>query len=286
MGDYVVFHAPAWPGAYSIYFFVIGLSAALFFLSTLSWFRSEFGVLRKSAFYLSFALLVIGGLVLIGDLSQPLRFLNTLNPAYWNMTSPLVWGSILLVLFGLACVLYFLALRSGNERGARTWGVLGSVLALGLAIYTGFDLSVHQHRPVWNTPLMPVLFVALSLLSGAATATFLAKGEAALVDTLRKMMLWAAGATAVMLLSMVVTTAYGGSAEELTHLFMTTGTLGLVFVGVGLIAGTAVPIVVLLAPMGRQQTGQWLAAALLLIGGMALRYAIVVGPQLVQTFYS
>lgn len=286
MGDYVVFHAPAWPGAYSVYFFVIGLSAALFFLSTLSWFRAEFGVLRKSAFYLSFVLLAIGALVLIGDLSQPLRFLNTLNPTYWNMTSPLVWGSILLVLFGLALVLYFLALRAGNEKGARTWGVLGSIVALGLAIYTGFDLSVHQHRPVWNTPLMPVLFVALSLLSGAAVASFLAKGEVALLGVLRKLMLWSAGATAVMLLSLVVTTAYGGSAEELTHLFMTTGTLGLIFVGLGLIAGTAVPIALLLAPLGRQQTGLWLAAALLLVGGLALRYAIVVGPQIVQTFYS
>lgn len=286
MGDYVVFHAPAWPGAYSIYFFVIGLSAALFFLSALSWFRSEFGVLRKSAFYLSFALLAVGGLVLIGDLSQPLRFLNTVNPAYWNMTSPLVWGSILLVLFGLACVLYFLALRSGNEARARIWGVVGSIVALGLPIYTGFDLAVHQHRPVWNTPLMPVLFVALSLLSGAAVASFLAKGEVVLLGVLRKLMLWSAGATAVMLLSLVVTTAYGGSAEELTHLFMTTGTLGLIFVGLGLVAGTAVPIALLLAPMGRQQTGLWFAAALLLVGGLALRYAIVVGPQVVQTFYS
>lgn len=286
MGDYVVFHAPAWPGAYSVYFFVIGLSAALFFLSTLSWFRAEFTVLRTSAFYLSLALLVLGALVLIGDLSQPLRFLNTLNPVYWNMTSPLVWGSILLVLFALALVLYFLALRAGNEKGARTWGVLGSIVALGLAIYTGFDLSVHQHRPVWNTPLMPVLFVALSLLSGAAVASFLAKAEVALLGVLRRLMLWSAGATAVMLLSLVVTTAYGGSAEELTHLFMTTGSLGLIFVGVGLIAGTAVPILVLLAPMGRQQSGLWLAAALLLVGGIALRYSIVVGPQIVQTFYS
>ncbi|WP_372527514.1 NrfD/PsrC family molybdoenzyme membrane anchor subunit [Piscinibacter sp.] len=286
MGDYVVFHAPAWSATYSIYFFVIGLSAALFFFSTLSWFRAEFGVLRSSTFYLSFILLVVGGLLLIGDLSQPLRFIYTLNPMFWNMTSPLMWGSILLVLFGAASSLYFLALRAGNEKGARTWGVLGSIVALGLPIYTGFDLSVHQHRPIWNTPLMPVLFVALSLLSGAAVASFLAKGQAELLGVLRKLMLWSAGATAVMLLSLVVTTAYGGSAEELTYLFMTTGTLGLVFIGLGVIAGTAVPIILLLAPLGRQQTGLWLAAALLLLGGMALRYSILVGPQIVQTFYS
>ena len=38
-------------------------------------------------------------------------------------------------------------------------------------VYTGFDLTVHQNRPVWNTPLMPVLFVAMSVVSGAAVAS-------------------------------------------------------------------------------------------------------------------
>ena len=46
---------------------------------------------------------------------------------------------------------------------SRKLAVVGALLALGLPIYTGFDLTVHQNRPVWNTPLMPVLFVALSL---------------------------------------------------------------------------------------------------------------------------
>lgn len=286
MGDYVVFHTIAWPAAYSIYFFVIGLSAALFFLSALSWFRDEFKPLRTSAFYLSFVLLVLGGLVLVSDLSQPLRFLYTLNPAYWNVTSPLVWGSILLVLFGLVSIGYFLTMRKGAEKTSRLLAVVGSLIALGLPVYTGFDLSVHQHRPVWNTPLMPVLFVALSLVSGAAVASFLAKGEAKLLVNLRQIMLWAAGATAVMLLSLIVTTAYGGSAEELTYMFMTTGTLGLVFIGLGVLAGTAVPILLLLAPFGKQQGGLLLASVLLLVGGMALRYSILVGPQMVQTFFS
>jgi formate-dependent nitrite reductase membrane component NrfD len=286
MGDYVVFHTIAWPAAYSIYFFVIGLSAALFFLSALSWFRDEFKPLRASAFYLSFVLLVLGGLVLVSDLSQPLRFLYTLNPAYWNVTSPLVWGSILLVLFGLVSIGYFLTMRKGAEKTSRLLAVVGSLIALGLPVYTGFDLSVHQHRPVWNTPLMPVLFVALSLVSGAAVASFLAKGEAKLLVNLRQIMLWAAGATAVMLLSLIVTTAYGGSAEELTYMFMTTGTLGLVFIGLGVLAGTAVPILLLLAPFGKQRGGLLLASVLLLVGGMALRYSILVGPQIVQTFFS
>jgi formate-dependent nitrite reductase membrane component NrfD len=285
MGDYSIFFTVAWPITYAYYFFVIGISAALFFFSALSWSREEFKTLRTSSLYLSFVILVVGGLLLIGDLSQPMRFLNMINPFFWNFTSPLVWGAILLILFGVTSVGYFLTMRSGNVSTARLLAVVGSVIALGLPIYTGFDLAVHQHRPVWNTPLMPVLSVSLALLSGAAVASFLAEGEAKLLASLRQIMIWSATATAVMLLSLMVTTAYGGSASELTYMFMTSGSLGLVFVGLGVVLGTVAPLAMLLAPFGKQQTGILAASVLLLVGGIALRYAILVGPQIVQTYF-
>src|SRR4030043_407788 len=133
MGDFNIFHHMPGSSAYSIYFFTIGISAALFFMSALSWYRAEFRTLRASAFYLTFVLLAGGG----------------------------------------------------------------SLLALGLPIYTGFDLTVHQNRPVWNTPLMPILFVALSLVSGAAVASFLAGKSEKLLVMLRRFMLLSAGAVGV-----------------------------------------------------------------------------------------
>jgi len=285
MGDYTVFHAMPWTGAYAIYFFVIGISAALYFFSALSWYKEEYRPIRTSAFLVSFALLVVGGLLLIGDLSQPARFLNILNPAYLNFHSPLAWGGLNLISFGLVSVLYFVMLRGNSERNARALAVVGSLLAAGLPIYTGFDLTVHQNRPVWNTPLMPILFLGLSLVSGAAVASFLAKGDAKLLAALRQMMLWSAGGVAAMLISLLGTTAYGGVGSELTFMLLTSGMLGLVFIGVGVIAGLAAPMALLLAPIGRQQVGIVVAALLLLAGGMALRYAILVGGQIVQTQY-
>ncbi|SCZ54542.1 NrfD/PsrC family molybdoenzyme membrane anchor subunit [Thiohalomonas denitrificans] len=285
MLDYTVFHTIAWPGPYAWYFFVIGISVALFFFSALSWYREEFRPLRHSAFYLSFGLLVLGGLLLIGDLSQPMRFLNMVNPAYLNFDSPLAWGSLNLVAFGLVSVVYFVFLRKGEQVNAKRLAVAGALLGLGLPIYTGFDLTVHQHRAVWNTPLMPVLFVSLSLVSGAAVASFLAKGPEKLVSMLRSFMLWGGGATAAMLVSLLGTTAYGGSGSEVTFMFMTSGTMGLIFIGLGMVVGLAAPIALLLAPVGRQPIGIMAAGGLLLVGGMALRYAILIGPQIVHTYY-
>jgi len=129
MGDYNIFHHMPWSSTYSIYFFVIGISSALFFFSMLSWFRQEFEPLRKSAFYASFALMVVGGLLLIGDLTQPLRFLNMLNPAYLNFTSPLAWGGLNLLSFGAVSAAYYWMMRKNDEIDSRRLAVLGSILA-------------------------------------------------------------------------------------------------------------------------------------------------------------
>lgn len=285
MGDWNAFHLMPWSGAYAIYFFLIGISAAMYFLSALSWCCEEFKEIRKSAVNISFVLLVISGLLLIEDLSQPMRFFNMINPAYLHFTSPLAWGSLCLISFGAVSAAYFYTLHKTNDEVmARRLAVIGAVLALGLPIYTGFDLSAHQNRPVWNTPLMPVLFVALSVLSAAALATFIAKGEK-LLAMLRRIMLWTAGAVAAMLISLLGTTAYGGVTSELTFMFMTSGSLGMIFVGMGILLGTVVPFGLLLTNTGRQQGGMMLAGALLLVGGLALRYSLLIGGQIVQTYF-
>lgn len=286
MGDYVWFHDVSWHATYAIYFFVIGICAGLAFLSYGSWLTPALRPVRETAAYGSFALLAIGGVLLIADLSQPLRFLNVLNPAYLNFTSPLAWGALNIVAFGIASVLYLLALRKGDETRGKLLAFVTAILALGLPVYTGYDLTVHQSRPVWNTPVMPVLFVALAVASGSAVGALLTGGNEAAQRVLREFMLWSTGAVGVILISILGTTNYGGSAQELTFMILTTGTMGLIFVGVGLLAGTAAPVAMLLVAHLRQQTtGLMIAALLILLGSAALRYALLMGPQQLQTLY-
>lgn len=285
MGDYVWFHDVSWHATYAIYFFVIGICAGLSFLSYGSWVTEELRPLRMRSAVVSFVLLVAGGLLLIGDLSQPLRFLNILNPTYLNFTSPLAWGAVNIVAFGIASVLYLLALKKGDEARGKLLATITALLALGLPIYTGYDLTVHQSRPVWNTPVIPVLFVAMAIASGSAAGALLAGANEGAQRILRQYLLWSCGAVGVILISILGTTNYGGAAQELTFLILTTGSMGLIFVGIGILAGTAAPIALLLAPFGREQMGVALAAVLVLAGGAALRYALLMGPQQLQTLY-
>ena len=120
---------------------------------------------------------------------------------------------------------------------------------------------------------------------GHALGALLAGGQEGAQRVLRQYLMWSCGAVGVMLISILGTTSYGGSAQELTFLILTTGTMGLIFVGMGIVAGTAAPIALLLAPFGRQQVGIALAALLVLLGGAALRYALLMGPQQLQTLY-
>ncbi|MBI4988588.1 MAG: polysulfide reductase NrfD [Rhodocyclales bacterium] len=287
MGDYVWFHDVSWHASYAIYFFVIGILAGLSFLSYGSWITPALRPLREKAAYLSLALLAIGGLLLIADLSQPLRFLNTLNPMYLSFTSPLAWGALNIVAFGVASVLYILELRKGQDSArGKLLALVTALLALGLPIYTGYDLTVHQSRPVWNTPVMPVLFVALAIASGSAVGSLLSGGNAEAQKVLREYMLWSTAGVGVILVSILGTTNYGGSAQELTFMILTTGTMGMIFVGVGILAGTAAPVAMLfLAHLKQQTTGLMIAALLILLGSAALRYALLMGPQQLQTLY-
>ena len=287
MGEYVWFHDVSWHASYAIYFFVIGILAGLSFMSYGSWITPALRPLREKAAYGSLVLLGIGGLLLISDLSQPLRFLNVLNPAYLSFTSPLAWGSLNIAAFGVCSVLYILELRKDEDSArGKTLALVTALLALGLPIYTGYDLTVHQSRPMWNTPIMPVLFVALAVASGSAVGALLTGGNEAAQKVLREYMLWSTAAVGVILVSILGTTNYGGAASELTFIIMTTGTMGLIFIGGGLLAGTAAPVAVLfLAHVRHQTTGLMISAVLILLGSAALRYALLMGPQQLQTLY-
>lgn len=287
MGDYVWFHDVSWHSSYAIYFFVIGILAGLSFLSYGSWLTPALRPLREKSAYISVVLLGVGGALLIADLSQPLRFLNTLNPFYMHFTSPLAWGALNITAFGACSVLYILALRKGDEKRGKLLATVTALLALGLPIYTGYDLSVHQSRPVWNTPVMPVLFVALAIASGSAVGSLLAGTNEAAQKVLREYMLWSTAAVGVVLIGILGTTNYGGSAEELTFQILTSGTMGLIFVGFGIFMGTALPVaLLLLVRVGKQPQGiLTISAVLILVGSAALRYAVLMAPQQLQTLF-
>ncbi len=101
-------HEMPWGMGIILYFFIGSLSAGAFILSTLP---SVFGMKKyekigKIEAFVAFILLLIVMPLLVLDLEQPLRFFYVLF--MFNLSSALSWGTLILTLYSIICVVYIL----------------------------------------------------------------------------------------------------------------------------------------------------------------------------------
>ena len=132
--------------------------------------------LLRLATYLGIPLAVIGVILLVVDLGQPIRFWHLL--AEFNLASAMSMGTwILLVWVGIAVIMAILwwAEQFLSEETARNLRSLTGLLAwidvvfaVFLMAYTGALLAV-SNQPLWaGTVLLPSLFVASAISTGVA----------------------------------------------------------------------------------------------------------------------
>jgi len=181
---------PHWEVWITLYFFLAGIAGGSYTLATMLrlWGSARDEATARIAFMWAFPLAVVCGALLTIDLGKPLRFwhmlVNTtpgslgLNFKVW---SPISLGSWALLLFSLFAFVSFLEVmtKRGNERNVSgamvVWNVLGSIVALFLASYTGVVLSV-SNQPVWSDSYaIGGLFVASALSASAAFLAFMSR---------------------------------------------------------------------------------------------------------------
>lgn len=184
---------PHWEWWITLYFFVAGISGGSYTLATILrlWGTPRDEATARIGFMWAFPLTILCGIFLTVDLGQPLRFwhmlVNTtpgavgLSLKYW---SPISIGSWALLVFGLFSFVSFIEVMSkrGSDRGVAggmiVWNVLGSIVALFLASYTGVVLSV-SNQPVWSDSYsIGGLFVASALSASAAFLAWMSRYRA------------------------------------------------------------------------------------------------------------
>jgi polysulfide reductase chain C len=189
--------APDWTWYILVYFFVAGLAGGCYFLGTFLryWGTPADEPAARLAFYVPLPATVLGALMLTLDLKKPLRFWHMLFDTTpdqfglnFNTTTPMsigVWALLVASVFGLVAFLDALARdgRIGGNRLAavldsgagRVWNVVGSVLYLFIAGYTGVLLAV-SNQPVWSdTWALGGLFLASGLSGSAALVLLLTR---------------------------------------------------------------------------------------------------------------
>jgi len=280
---YQIQHQVAFGPLIILYFFLAGLSAGLFLLSSAStvFGQQNLKPLAKPSALMALATLIPGVLALIIDLGQPLRALFLF--IYVNPTSIMSWGSYILLLYGIVCLLYNWFLLKNRQKEANRWGKIGVVLSLALGLYTGFLLSVVPGKPLWNSGILPLLFLVSGFVAALSLITLtkkmlLEENNYSYESALSNLKLWFIVLEVCLLVFHLLTLFFLGFQGKATVLNLLAGNKAIPFWLGQILIGVIVPLAILLFS---KRTSNLLALAGLssLIGIFALRYNFILGGQ-------
>lgn len=292
MFEYMQYNIAPWGHDIVIYFFLIGVAGMTFvYAAAPVVFGNVFGgaaksmePFQKTGLIVSLALLLICGPLLIIDLGQPSRFLYPI--LYFHWTSPVSWGTLFLPLFGLCILGFYYGSEKGNKKLMRQSGILGSLLALSMPLYTGLDLMVNQTRELWSNPTIPLLFVILSISSGTALVAViqLLRGELneKVAEFLHAFLYLALAVTFALFLAEWVVLTYG-TGEKQQAWEIINQQMGFKYWGLTFLVGILIPLILVAIPKyGRDPKILTLAAVLSAVGAYTFREVLIVAGQLTQ----
>ncbi|BDG06043.1 NrfD/PsrC family molybdoenzyme membrane anchor subunit [Anaeromyxobacter oryzae] len=289
-----------WGWEIPVYLFLGGMAAGVMILGAVLAGRA--GERSRAARWLPFAapvLVSVGMAALFLDLANKAHVFRFYLALRW--TSPMSWGAWILVvvypvtlLGGLAGLAddeaEALAARAGplgdlvrrarafalpRAAALRTWTVATGV---GLGVYTGILLSTLGARALWGSALLGPLFLVSGLSTGAAFLMLfpVSPGER---TALARWDLVAIGGEVLLLALFLVGLSTGGAAGRAAAELLLGGAFTAPFWALVVIAGLAVPAL-LEALEARLHLRSTLAApALVLAGGLALRFILVAAGQ-------
>lgn len=315
-----------WGWEIPLYLFVGGMVAGMMVFAGWAMLRTARGEDPRNFFslqtpLLGFILLNLGMLALLLDLAHPLyvwAIYITFQPA-----SPMSWGSwVLLIVYGILLVSALVRLPESwpwlgrrlpalqrasaffvdSPRRLRSLGMINIGFGIAVGIYTGILLNTMVARPLWNTAVLPLLFLVSGLSAAAAAvhlATVVLPGRPAprsmiggllaamtqplgpeppqprSVDTLIRadVALLVAELVLIALLLLSLATSSLSHVEAVKLLFA--GQYGVVFWGLVVALGILVPIVLQWLELTHRIPHTVLPAVLVLVGGFALRWVLV-----------
>lgn len=289
---YNIIHQEAFGVFIAIYFYLTGLSAGSFILSTLAY---GFGIekykpIGRVGVILATFLLVIAPLFLLLHIGMPQRAWHLF--VYLNMSSPITWGSFLLVLYPINCLIYAYFMFREKVKQTRIFGFIGIPLAILVHGYTGFILAFGKARALWNTALMPILFLASAIVSGIALMIlvtvikerFFSKSKSInleLVFSLSKLLAWAIVFDLFLVgCDLLVLTISHADAQAVARLILT-GHYSLLFILIENLFGKFVPLFLILVPKFRNLATVILASILVTIGIFFMRYVVVLAGEFI-----
>lgn len=287
---YNIMHQEAFGIFIAVYFYLTGLSAGSFILSTLAYGfgMEQYKSLGRVGVILATVLLIIAPLFLLLHIGVPHRAWHLF--LYLNFESPITWGSFLLILYPVNCIIYGYFMFKEKKKQTRLFGLIGIPLAVSVHGYTGFILAFGKARALWNTALMPILFLVSAIVSGIALMilvcivkdrffTKLKKINYPLLENLGKMLAWVIVFDLFLVgCDILVLLISHSDAQDVAHLLLS-GKFFPLFLIVENLLGKIVPFTLLIVPRFRNLVTMIIASLLVIIGIFVMRYVVVVGGE-------
>jgi protein NrfD len=270
----------AWGWPVALELFLAGLGGGIMIVSTAAGLFFGTGNLFLPGSFAATVLLAIGSSLLIFELGRPFQFHRVFSREKAIMT---VGAYMLTLLIGVSFVygtFMFSFLPWYPLEGLRqVVAVIGLLLGISVAIYTGVLPASMKARPFWHGPALPVLFMVSAIANGIAVQYLLVHVLALGNDVAVAEVLLSAANIVLLVVGLIVLFIYvltmrvsaAPAAAQAANAWLK-GRQKLAF-WVGLVGiGLVVPLVLYAVGI----TITWiLASAGVLIGGIVLRFLIV-----------
>lgn len=272
-----------WRWLVAAYLFLAGVGGGAYLAGVIADLAGgpDWMLVSKIGVFLGLPCVLIGTLFLLADLGMPSHAWRVwMKPK----TSWIARGTIIIVFFMIFAAIHtawwiwpFAGPLEANESARHLIGVLGCIFAFLTVIYTGLLLGYSQPIALWNTALLPVLFLVSAVSTGIMAIMLI--GQSLGVEVIQLNLL--ANIDAVLLLFEIFVlivflyNAYRTLESRFSAKRILAGPVA-TFLWLGVVVcGLVVPF--FLELQGGHGTTSAFAALLGLFGGLCLRYTILAG---------
>jgi len=227
---------------------------------------------RRSLLIAALACFIAAGFMILMDLGRPERALSMLVSP--NFNSMFIWDFYCLILSVImSLVLLF-------TKGSKILAAIAILVAAAIIIAEGFILAVSVGTPLWQTSLIPALFLAEGLIAALAVALLLK--ESADVDKgLTRFMAAVLCIALVFNVLEVIVTGYMAGTEAAASLqILTSGSMAPLF-WCQMLVGIVLPFIIVIW-MDKNAIALMVAAILAILGVLIGKVALLVAGQAIS----
>lgn len=270
-------------------FLIVAASGALNVASISSVFaKTTYKPLARLSAMLSIALLTGGLVVLLLDLGRPDRLIVAMTK--FNFVSIFTWNIFLYTGFmGVVGIYLWTMMDRPYNKLTRKAGLTAFVWRLILTTGTGSIFGFLVAREAYDTALLAPMFIIMSFSFGLAFFLLVLMGSYKytqrllgdyIVNRLKNLLGVFVAAVLYFVIVYHVTNLYSAEHRDVTLFILAGGGIyTFLFWVVQVLMGSIVPLVLIYSPLSKNRNMISLASVLIILGGLAQLYVIIIGGQ-------